>query len=354
MRKKYIDHIRWITEVLVVIYHVIYMYNGAETAGVIGPFSFPQYQDAFLYLIYPWFMLILFVISGMCSRYELEKRTGREYLKRRTEKLLIPSTIGVFVFHWIDGYFNMLISNAFAKLPSGIPGLITYLIMALSGIGPLWYIQMLWIYSVLLILIRKIEKDRLYCHCRNIRMMGLLMFSVGIWLSANILNVPAVSVYRFGIYGFGFFSGYFVFSHDRVIRCLTEWELPLLAGSGISAVLYLVRFWGEPYAEHCVLDTFLCNVYAWITVLAILAYMNVHGNYSTCFSRWMEKHTWGLYLLHYLPLSACAWFLHCCAADLPPAVHYILTAVAAFAGAWLLNAVIMRIPLLRVLILGRK
>lgn len=30
MRKKYIDHIRWITEVLVVIYHVIYMYNGAE------------------------------------------------------------------------------------------------------------------------------------------------------------------------------------------------------------------------------------------------------------------------------------------------------------------------------------
>ena len=39
MRKVYLDNIRWITVVLVVVYHVIYMYNGVETAGVIGPFA---------------------------------------------------------------------------------------------------------------------------------------------------------------------------------------------------------------------------------------------------------------------------------------------------------------------------
>ena len=37
MRKLYIDNIRWITVVLVVLYHVIYMFNGIETFGVIGP-----------------------------------------------------------------------------------------------------------------------------------------------------------------------------------------------------------------------------------------------------------------------------------------------------------------------------
>ena len=47
MRKLYIDNIRWITVVLVVLYHVIYMFNGIETFGVIGPFSDVQYQDAF-------------------------------------------------------------------------------------------------------------------------------------------------------------------------------------------------------------------------------------------------------------------------------------------------------------------
>ena len=62
MRKLYIDNIRWITVVLVVLYHVIYMFNGIETFGVIGPFSDVQYQDAFQYIVYPWFMLLLFVL----------------------------------------------------------------------------------------------------------------------------------------------------------------------------------------------------------------------------------------------------------------------------------------------------
>ena len=39
MRKTYIDNIRWITVVLVVIYHVIYMFNGVSLFGVLGPFS---------------------------------------------------------------------------------------------------------------------------------------------------------------------------------------------------------------------------------------------------------------------------------------------------------------------------
>ena len=47
MRKTYLDNIRWITVVLVVLYHVIYIYNGVEVHGVIGPFHEVQYQDVF-------------------------------------------------------------------------------------------------------------------------------------------------------------------------------------------------------------------------------------------------------------------------------------------------------------------
>ena len=71
MRKLYIDNIRWITVVLVVLYHVIYMFNGIETFGVIGPFSDVQYQDSFQYIVYPWFMLVLFADSGMSAMNEL-------------------------------------------------------------------------------------------------------------------------------------------------------------------------------------------------------------------------------------------------------------------------------------------
>ena len=46
-RKLYLDNIRWVTVVLVVIYHVIYMFNGVQPFGVIGPFRANQLQDCF-------------------------------------------------------------------------------------------------------------------------------------------------------------------------------------------------------------------------------------------------------------------------------------------------------------------
>lgn len=72
MRRHYLDNIRWITVGLVVLYHVIFMYNGVVTAGVIGPFWEVQYQDAVQYLLHPWFMVLLFLVSGMCARYYLK------------------------------------------------------------------------------------------------------------------------------------------------------------------------------------------------------------------------------------------------------------------------------------------
>ena len=36
MRKYYLDNIRWVTVVLVVIYHVLYMYNGEGILGGVG------------------------------------------------------------------------------------------------------------------------------------------------------------------------------------------------------------------------------------------------------------------------------------------------------------------------------
>ena len=51
MRKTYLDNIRWITILIVVIYHVIYMFNGVTTYGVIGPFSEKQPQDIFKYIV---------------------------------------------------------------------------------------------------------------------------------------------------------------------------------------------------------------------------------------------------------------------------------------------------------------
>ncbi|MGN0526307.1 MAG: acyltransferase family protein [Acutalibacteraceae bacterium] len=351
MRKTYIDNIRWITVGLVVIYHVIYMFNGIETAGVIGPFADVQYQDAFQYTVYPWFMLLLFVISGMCARFYLNNHTSEEFLKSRTTKLLVPSTIGLFVFWWILGYYNMLISGAFENM-GDVPKAITFVIMAVSGTGPLWYIQLLWVFSVILLLIRKVEKDRLYNLCEKVNVPMLIILALVIWGAAQILNTPIIVVYRFGIYGTGFLLGYFIFSHESVMAKLEKWWLALSISALALCVAFVAVFWGEPYAEHEVLDSLLCNIYAWIAVLSILSVMKKWGNFSNSFTKFMSRKSWGLYLFHYLPLAVCAWYLH--ATALPPLVIYLCVGFSSFCGALILNEIISRIPVLRWCVCGKE
>ena len=45
----------------------------------------------------------------------------------------------------------------------------------------------------------------------------LALLTVFVYGFSQVLNTPVVTVYRFGIYGFCFFTGYFIFSHDEVV-----------------------------------------------------------------------------------------------------------------------------------------
>ena len=220
-RRIYLVNIRWITVVIVVIYHIIYMFNGVQPFGVIGPFKKHQLQDAFQYVVYPWFMALLFVVSGMSARYYLEKHDTKTFVREKTRKLLVPSTIGLLVFQWILGYYNMKISGAFESFES-VPGIVRYMIMAISGIGVLWYIQVLWIFSMLLLLVRKFERDRIWKKGEKTPVWLLVLLTVCVYGFSQVLNTPVVTVYRFGIYGFCFFTGYFIFSHDFMYQSGTS------------------------------------------------------------------------------------------------------------------------------------
>jgi peptidoglycan/LPS O-acetylase OafA/YrhL len=340
------------TVVLVVLYHVIFMYNGVQTSLTVGPFHELQYQDIYLYLVYPWFMLLLFVVSGMSARFYLEHHSNKDFIKARTVKLLVPSTLGLFVFQWIQGYYSMAITNAFESIPAQVPGVVKYLIMALSGQGVLWFAQLLWFFSLILVCIKKIEKDKLYHLCEKANIIVLLLLTVVIYGSSLILNVPLVTVFRVGIYLLGYLIGYFILSHDEVMNKLSKWWGLLVPAALVLAVFFTYIYFGQDYTAHAVLDTPLCNAFAWITILAIFAVMNQYGNFENAFSKWMNKKSWGLYVFHYLVISAAAYYLKLYCNGLPSVFIYLITAVVAFAGAFVLYEIISRIPVVRWCVLG--
>lgn len=352
MRKYYVDNIRWTTVLLVVLYHVIYVYNGITVGGV-GPFYEMQYQDAVQYILYPWFMIILFVVSGMSSRYYMEKHTIKEFIVSRTHKLLVPSTIGLFVFQWILGYFNMQIAGAFETIPNTVPRVVLYIIMIASGIGVLWYIQMLWIFSMGLALVRRFETGKLYHICEKVNPMILVLLGIPVWGAAQILNTPVVAVYRFGIYGCCFLMGYFVFAHEKVIEKLSRYWHILTAVAVLLGIGYVYWYFGENYAVAPVVNSPYSVAYGWITVLAIFAVMKKWADVTSPFAARMTKKSFGLYVFHYLPLAATAYYLKKYT-QMPALPSYLITGAAAYAGGFLLYEIVARIPILHWCVLGIK
>ena len=354
MRKYYLDNIRWITVVIVVVYHVFYMYNGEGIPGVAGNISGfeVQYWDIFQYLTFPWFMFLLFVVSGISSKLYLKTHTDKEFFKSRTTKLLVPSTIGLFAFQFIQGYYNTRLSNAMNMLKT-VPVPVAFLIMAVSGIGVLWYIQLLWVFSVVLIPIRRLEKDRLWKLAKRTNIIVIILMAVPVFGAAQILNTPIICVYRFGYYGLAFLLGYFVFSHDEVVDILKRNALWLTIVAVILAITFSIVYLGDNYADAPVFKTPLFTLFGWFASIAFLGMGARYLDFTNSITSVMTRYSWGLYIFHYLGISIIA----ACIAPkdiLPFPVVYLISLISAVVIAYLLYELISRLPFFRWAVLGIK
>ncbi|MDO4422546.1 MAG: acyltransferase [Eubacteriales bacterium] len=350
MRKSYLDNLRWVTVVLVVFYHVFYMYNAEGILGTLGKITDleVQYFDLYQYIVYPWFMALLFIVSGISARYYIERHTGKEFIKSRTVKLLVPSTIGLFVFQFIQGYINVSFSEA-GNIEA--PGFVKYIIYCLSGIGVLWYIQMLWLFSLVIVLIKKIDKDRFWNICRKTPFWVLILIAVLFWGAGQLLNTPVIVSYRFGFYFLAYLLGYFVFSHDEVIE-VTKRYFPLFAVIAVGlGTAFCIVYFGQNYADDPVYRSPLFLLYGWFGCVAMVGGFAKFFDFTNKFTKWMGSHSWGLYIFHYLGISMVALYL--AKPGLVPAWGcYLLSTISGFGLSYILYFVISKIPFFRWAVLG--
>lgn len=348
-RKNWLDNIRWSTVLLVLIYHVFYIYNGLGVPGGIPGSNSIAAFDLTCQVVYPWFMVLLFLVSGISARYALQKRSDKEFLKERTRKLLLPSTVGLFVVHWVTGYYNIRIAGALEFIPS----FLVYPISVISGIGPLWFIQMLFLFSLMLVLLRKLDKkERIHDLCGKAGagiVAGLFLL---IWGSAQVGNMPVLTVYRFGIYLVSFLLGYYLFSQDAILRTVQKLRVPTLAAAIVSGAAYTFRFYGSDYTQPGCLQHWLTNLYLWAAVLAVIGWCSTCWNTQTRFTSYMTRSSFGFYILHYPVLLAAAYYL--AGANIPLPAKYAIATVCMFVLTWAVYEIISRIPVVRLLVLGRK
>lgn len=367
MRKHWMDNLRWTTVLLVLFFHVIYIYNNKGVIGGAGGFGDgPQYQDVVMYVLYPWIMPLLFLLAGVSARYALQRQSSREWFRGRTRKLMVPATIGLFVFQWMAGYFNTHIQGT-DKL-ADVPQPFKYLGWSLNGIGPLWFIQLLWVLCLVLLVLRKLDsRDKLWNWCGKANTTTIILLGVLCWLGMQtLITPPAViapdaktiltgiyNLYKPFFYLVPFLLGYFVFSHDTVQEKVQNAWMPLMAGAVVVAALLVTSTFGENNTTPEYLGRPLHCLYSWLMCLAMMGWFRACFDRTGRFATYMTRSSFGIYIVHYLFVAGLAYLMKFYTAW-PPVAMYLILTLAVFTLSPLTYALLRRIPLIRWCVLGEK
>lgn len=284
----------------------------------------------------------------MCARFALVQQGNRAFLRNRARKLLVPSTLGLFVLQWVTGYLNIRMGGAVDTIPKPL----LYPISVLSGIGPLWFVQLLFLFSAILVLIRRIDRnDHLFRIGEKCPSWLICAFALLIWGAAQVGNMPVITTYRLGIYLTAFLLGYAVFAHEAVMERVERMRWGTLAAAVIGAVAYGVWTNGQNFTDAAYLQSLWANVYLWAAVLAVLGNARHYLHQETAVSRFFTQRSYALYVVHYPVLLLTASLLTE-RTTLPAALMYLLTLVIDFGATLGLSEIIRRIPGIRYLVLG--
>jgi len=348
-RKYFIDNIRSITVIIVIVYHVAYLFNSVGVVSNIGETGIPAF-DTLCYFVYPWLMTIMFLVAGISARYALQKRTKKQFLKERALKLLIPWFGGIFLLGWITGWVTNQYNDIF--MGNYVPALIKYFIFCFIGMGPLWFNFELFIVSMVLLIFYKIDKnDRLLALAGRANIFVLLVLFLPFWGSSFLLNTPLITVFRNGIYLFVFLTGYYFFSQEKIIETLAKFRFPLLVAGIILGMIEVYYFYGKNFGDDNFLQHPLTNIYSWIMMMAILGCSQKYFNKTNKLMDYVKSRSFFWYLCHY-PIMVFTAYILLSVFKLSMIYNYILLLILAF-GTTIIFCEIMRlIPVLNYLLFG--
>lgn len=362
MRKFYLDNVRWIIVLSVLPFHVFFVSNGLGIEGAMPGMENIRLMDLVaLYLYNPWFMPLIFLISGIAARHALQKRNNKQFFKDRVDRLLVPGTIGLFVYQWISSLITVYATNpAVLQDNTGLIGsFVKYVLFALIGTGPLWVAQVLFICCCVLLLIRKIDKnDRIHKFCGNINLLVLISLFLIIWVASNILDFPieayALFRYRIGTNLVVFLIGYYVLSHEKVQELVEKKSVLLSVLAIISTIVLAVYVIIN--SEHISNAHFTQNIltiwYLWVVILAVMGFAKKHLNKETAFTKYMSKISYGLLIVHYPILIFLCVVIP--PLGLPVILNHLLIIVLEIALSFVVYQLLSRIPIIRYCIFGYR
>jgi glucan biosynthesis protein C len=357
-RRYDIDWIRVLVFDLLILYHVTLIF---------GPWDFHiKNNETFDWLRYPmlflnqWRLPILFFISGLASKFVLDKRDTGQFIKVRLTRLLIPLVFGIFVIIppqvYIEKFNNGVFSGSF-------PEFLTHIF---DGIYPggnfswhhLWYLAYLIVFSLAAVPIFNTWKQT--SKVVNYYRRKLEKNPYNIYLFLLILIIPELALepfypvtraligdwYALVHYFLVFLLGYLLVTIGEPFwRAIDKVKFTSLF-LGIISFPLLVWLWDTYDINPLIPVVKVINFWTWMIV--ILAFAQKFLNSPSRFLAYRNEAVYPLYIMHQTVIIIVGYFL----IELSMAwwLKLIIIATATFAvPSILFELLIKRVNVLRVL-----
>ena len=311
--------------------------------------------DPMLFVSY-WRIPILFVVSGMGTRFALSNKTGKAYMLERVRRLFVPLVFGMLVIVPPQVYLE--------RLAEGLPfkNFIDFYPHYFDGIYPKGNFSWHHLWFLPYLLLMSIVATPLFLYLRNggnLIMLNINRFieqyAIGLYLvvlpflAIEILMADSFPIthallgdwYALVFYFFFFISGYILICINASFwkAVLKIRHLTLMLGILTFSLITFVEMGGLLFGFFKVINT-------WSWILTIFGFASKSLNKESKLIKYRNEAVYPFYLLHQTITVICGYFL------MHSDMHYffkmLIMTVITFAGSWLIyEFIILKISLLQ-------
>ncbi|MGB0839405.1 MAG: acyltransferase family protein [Chitinophagales bacterium] len=356
-RRYDIDWIRILVFDLLILFHVGMFFNTwgwhIKNDELVSWLNYP------MSFISQWRIPILFVVSGMGTRFALSFRSGRKYLTERFKRLFIPLLVGIFITVLPQVYWERVSTGAFQG------SIIDFLPHFFEGVYPngnfswhhLWFLPYLLLMSIAatpLFLAWRKEDNAFMVKLQQLlekSAWSIYLFLVPLFLTDYFLgqSFPITHalwgdwfalVYYFILFLLGFILIRLGEPFWKSIHQL-RWKALCI---GVIAFSLLI-FCRENDIKVVLLEALITTINMWTWIIVVFGFAAQLLNKESSLVKYRNEAVYPFYIIHQAITIGIGFYLR--DATIPILLKFVIMAVGTFGGAWLFFEIVKRIRFLR-------
>jgi hypothetical protein len=235
-----------------------------------------------------------------------------------------------------------------------VPLFVKYIVYCFAGMGPLWFLLELFFVSMVLLILRKIDKnERFWNFAGKSNLFVIILMALPFWGSSFLLNTPVITVFRNGIYLFTFLIGYYFFAHEGTINILEKYRLLFLSAGVLLGITVTYIFYGKSFVDDKFLQHPVVNLYSWLMMMAIIGCFKKYFCGTGKLTEYIKRRSFFFFFCHY-PIMVILAYCITTFLILPFIFNYFLLLLSTLVLTIIFSETIRLIPVLRLLIFGIK